>query len=113
MDVPRRSSAYRVPNQWLQDGGWPEGTFSPDAPDAVAHAVAIAVALALALEGKNKSEVAAAAQIERSTLYDILTGKSWPDTVTLAKLEAHLGQSLWPSTPAPPLRRAHPTVEHN
>ncbi|SDS83512.1 Helix-turn-helix [Nocardioides scoriae] len=104
--MPRRSSLYRVPNQWLSAGTWPRGTFTADAPDAVAHAVAIAMALAAALEGRNKSEVAAAAEIERSTLYDILAGKSWPDTVTLAKLEAHLGQTLWPATPAPPLRRA-------
>ena len=71
-------------------GTWPDGTFSQDAPDAVAYAVAIALALAAALKGRNKSEVAAAAGLERSTLYDILAGQTWPDTVTLARLEACL-----------------------
>lgn len=103
--MPRRSASYRAPGDWLESGSWPDGTFSQDAPDEIAHAVAIAVALSSALEGRNKSEVAAAAQIERSTLYDILAGRTWPDTLTLAKLEAHLSRSLWPADPAPVLRR--------
>lgn len=94
VSVPKRSSSFGTPNQWVASGEWPTGKFSKDAPEAVAHAVAIAVALAAALEGRNKSEIASAAEIEPSTLYDILSGKSWPDTVTLAKLEAQLGASF-------------------
>ena len=45
--------------------------------------------------------MAAAAQIDRSTIYDILAGRSWPDTVTLAKLERHLNLGLWPTHPRP------------
>lgn len=104
--MPRRSASYRVPNAWLVQGEWPDGEFSADAPDALAHAVAIAVALAGALEGRTKSQVAEAAQIERSTLYDILSGNTWPDTVTLAKLEAVLAVTLWPSGPPPQLKRS-------
>ena len=103
--MPRRSASYRAPSDWLETGTWPDGTFAADAPVEVAHAVAIALALTAALEDRNKSEVAAAAQIERSTLYDILNGRTWADTLTLAKLEAHLQTSLWPSDPAPDLRR--------
>jgi DNA-binding phage protein len=105
MTVPRRSRTFGVPSQWVVAGKWPDtAQFSDDAPEAVAHALAIAIALAAALEGKNKSKVAQAAQIERSTLYDIIAGNTWPDTVTLAKLEAELGVTLWPSTP-PKLQR--------
>jgi len=89
----------------LATGSWPDGQFSADAPAEVAHAVAIAVALSAALEGRSKKDVAEAARIERSTLYDILTGRSWPDTVTLVKLETVLGVTLWPVVPPPPLRR--------
>jgi hypothetical protein len=101
--VPRRSSAYRAPQDWLVSGTWPDGSFDPETPVAVAHAVAISVALTAALQGRNKSDVAKAAQIERSTLYDMLNGTTWPDTVTLANLEAILEVTLWPSKP-PQLR---------
>lgn len=104
--MPRRSSDYKVPNQWvIASGSWPDGPFETDAPAALGHVVAIAVALNEALLDQNKSAVAEAARIERSTLYDILAGNTWPETLTLANLEAHLQVSLWPSTPPPDLRR--------
>lgn len=105
--MPRRSSSYRVPCEWLVEGTWPDGKFAADTPAAVAHAVAIARALSEALRGENKSQIAARAEIERSTLYDILAGKSWPDTVTLAKLERELSLTLWPQSPSLELQRAN------
>lgn len=103
--MPRRSSSYRQPVDWLVDGTWPDGEFDAEAPPALAHAVAIANALASALDGLNKSSVCAEANIERSTLYDLLGGKSWADTITLANLERTLGVTLWPLEPSPRLRR--------
>jgi hypothetical protein len=97
--MPRRSTFYGVPKDWISNGEWPTCTFRHDAPAEVAVAVAIAKALSQALETRNKTQVASAAQIERSTLYDIIAGRSWPDTVTLAKLERELDQGLWPSHP--------------
>lgn len=102
----RRTFGSRPPKEWIVDGSWPDGEFDAEAPDAVAHAVAVAVSLAAALEGRNKSEVAEAADIRRSTLYDILAGNTWADMVTLAKLEACLDAPLWPREPAPELRRS-------
>lgn len=96
---------YKTPRDWVVEGTWPDGVFAADAPDAVAHAVAIAKALDAALTQRTKSRVAHDAAIERSTLYDILSGKSWPDTVTLANLERELGTTLWPPHPAPAVRR--------
>ncbi len=102
----RRSFGSKAPREWIVDGTWPTGRFDPEAPDAVAHAVAVAVALESALAGRNKSEVAEAADIRRSTLYDLLAGNTWADMATLAKLEACLRTGLWPREPAPQLRRA-------
>jgi DNA-binding phage protein len=102
--MPRRRNG--APREWVSEGTWPDATFRSDAPVEVAHAVAIAAGLAAALEGRNKSDVAADAGVDRSTLYDILAGRAWPDTFTLAKLERHLGASLWPTDPTPSLRRA-------
>lgn len=51
-------------------------------------------------DGKNKAAVCREAEIERSTLYDLLNGKNWADAITMVKLEATLGIRAWP--PAPP-----------
>lgn len=102
----RRTFGSRPPKEWLIAGSWPDGEFDPDAPEVVAHAVAVSVALSTALAGRNKSEIATAADIRRSTLYDILAGNTWADMVTLAKLESCLETALWPREPAPALKRS-------
>ena len=78
--------------------------FAPDAPDVVAYAVHVARVLAAAISDRNKSQVALDAGIDRSTLYDILAGRTWTDLITLAALERALGVPLWPSDP-PALER--------
>lgn len=103
--MPRRNGSFRTPTGWLAEGEWPEGVFDSDTPEVVAHAVAVAKALSAALEGRSKTEVCARAGIERSTLYDVLGGKTWADIITLAKLENTLGVVLWPVTLPEPVRR--------
>lgn len=105
-----RQPGYRVPCDWLAEGDWPTGEFERDAPEDVAVAVAIAKALQVALEGRNKTRIATAAGIERSTLYDILAGRSWPDMISLSKLERELDQGLWPQHPVEELKR-RPSLE--
>lgn len=102
--MPRRSERDAAPRQWLVAGEWPEGEFHEDAPDTVAYAVEIAKALEKALGGETKASVAASAQIQRTVLYRILEGASWPDSLSVAKLELALGAKLWPADP-PKLRR--------
>lgn len=102
--MPRRSQQYRTPREWLADGEWPGGTFVEEAPTAVAYAVAISRSLEECLKGRSKAELARLAGIERTTLYDVLSGRTWPDAVTLAKLEQALDTRLWPDHPVPPLK---------
>lgn len=99
--MPRRSSPLAAPRAWMEEGTWPNGAITAGAPAAVPYAAHVARELARALEGRNKSEVALAAQIERSTLYDLLAGKKWPELFTIAKLELELGVTLWPASPPP------------
>jgi hypothetical protein len=40
--------------------------------------------------------VAEAAQLDHSTLLSLLRGRSWPDLVTIARLERGLDADLWP-----------------
>ena len=107
--VPRRSRAYQVPRDWVVEGSWPTGRFSPEAPEIVAYAVEVASRLRAAIAGMNKTKLSQRAEIKRSTLYDVLAGTSWVDTVTLAKLETTLGVRLWPEEPPVLSRVTAPT----
>lgn len=100
--MPRRSKGYRTPRDWLAEGEWPEGAIVPEAPTAVRYAVEIAKRLECELRGRSKADVARRADLERSTLYDLLSGQTWPDAITLAKLEEVLDTRLWPDRPVPP-----------
>jgi F420-0:gamma-glutamyl ligase-like protein len=80
---------------------WPSSKIAPGTPNAVARAVSVAsavsVALAEALDGRSIAEVARTADVARSTIYDLLSGSTWPDLVTVSKLEDSLETSLWPT----------------
>lgn len=94
--MPRRRNIAGDPKTFVVKGAWPNGRFARDAPPAAAYAQDISRSLAQALEGRSKADVAAAADLHRSTLYGILAGDVWPDVVTLAKLETVLQCRLWP-----------------
>jgi hypothetical protein len=50
------------------------------------------------MAGRSKVDVARQAGIERTTLYDILDGRTWADTVSLARLRSPTAR-LWPPSP--------------
>lgn len=56
------------------DGAWPHSAATVDAPRALEHARAIAVALREALTDRTVIEVAAGADLARSTIYDVVGG---------------------------------------
>lgn len=74
-----------------------------NAPPAVAYAVAISRRLEEGLGSRSKAGVAREANLERSTLYDLLAGRTWPDAITIAQLEQVLETRLWPDHPVTPL----------
>lgn len=77
-------------------GTWPEGTLRKDTPIGVRYAAEITRNLKAAMDGWTQTGLAEEISIARSTLHDILTGRSWPDLSTLAKLEEALQTRLWP-----------------
>ena len=103
--MPLRSDTYRTSREWVADGTWPDGRFAENSPTAVAYAVEIARRLERSMGDRSKSGLAREANLERSTLYDLLAGRSWPDAVTIAQLEQVLKIRLWPDQPVPPLVR--------
>lgn len=94
--MTQRGSIRGVPREFLVTGTWPDGQLRADTPIGVRYAAAITRNLKVAMEGRTQSGLAEEISIARSTLHDILTGRSWPDLSTLAKLEDALEARLWP-----------------
>lgn len=89
-----------APRDHLGAGGaFPDGELDPDAPVAARYARVIAVNLRDALAGRNQSRVCEQADVARSTVNDIVTGRTYPELVTIAKLETVLDTRLWADTP--------------
>jgi hypothetical protein len=95
--MPRRSGprAGEPPRAWVRPGAeWPE--LVHDAPPEAKALAALAVALRAQLEGRTIAGVARDAGLDRSTIHDVLAGRSWWNLGDLAKVEAVLGTRLWP-----------------
>lgn len=75
---------------------WPNGALRKDAPVAAYWAAEISRRLSAALAGRSKKAVAESVGMARTTLYDVLSGETWPDLVTIAALEEELDVELWP-----------------
>jgi hypothetical protein len=98
--VTQRRGAKGAPRDFLASGTWPDGKLKKDAPVAVRYAQAVTVNLRSALNGRSISSVAEAVDIARSTLHDLVSGRTWPDFQTLVKLEQYLEARLWPDAHA-------------
>lgn len=94
--LPQRSGVSGPPRGYLAAGDWPDGPLVDGAPPGAEYALHISRVLRDALADRSQTEVAEHAELARSTLHDIVHGRTWPDVVTLAKLEATLDVRLWP-----------------
>jgi hypothetical protein len=75
--------------------GWPDVA----SDDAVVEAARLFVVnLRHAIGERSIREVASVTGVDRATIGAVLIGRSWPDILTLAKLERGLG-TLWPGSP--------------
>ena len=91
----RRRGVEGVPADHVV-GAFPDGEVPDGAPAAARYAVAVARALRTALRDRALAAVCRDAGLARSTVQDLLAGRTWPDLVTLAKLEEALDVRLWP-----------------
>jgi hypothetical protein len=94
--MPRRRQVMPPPRAYSADGDWPHGPLLPDSPVAARYAREIARRLLAAVGERSRTEVADRADLSRSALHDLTTGRTWPDVVSLAKLESSLTVRLWP-----------------
>lgn len=98
----QRRGIHGAPADHAVDGDWPQAALAADAPVAAHYARHIAARLQAELAEGSLSQLARRADVNRSTLQGLLAGRSWPDVVTVAKLEAALGRRLWPEQPPDP-----------
>ena len=93
--VPRPS---RFSPAELSPEPWPE---QPSADPVAEVARRLVLNLEREIGDRSIRSVAEAAHVDHATLLALLRGRSWPDLVTIARLELGLGVDLWPGRPAP------------
>ena len=83
-------SKLKRPREYLAEGGkWPYGPLVDNPPNEVLLAQGIAKKILYYAKKRQwtRQHIAAGAAIGYQTLYNILNGTSWPDIVTVARLE--------------------------
>lgn len=93
--VPRRPGTLRPPHDWFDV--FPDGALDDGAPPGVVELAGVARRLRRLLDDGTVtvSGLARASGVDRSTIQDVLAGRVWIDTSTLARLEHTVGQRLW------------------
>lgn len=93
MPRPRRA----LPRDYLASGTWPDGLLLDDAPAEARLAQILSKRLSTLIR-RDKLAVnalATEAELTPQTIHNLLKGVSWPDLVTVSKLEVAVGQRLW------------------
>jgi hypothetical protein len=85
-------SRRRVPADAIS--GWPDRIADDPAMEAVRLLVHN---LQTAIDGRSLRAVETITGVDHTTVHAILAGRTWPDTLTVARLEQGLGVSLWPT----------------
>ena len=99
--VPRYGGGLKSrPRDYLADpnsGEWPGGALVTDPPPEALLALHISTVLKEHCDARGLSSytAAAAAQISQKSMYHLLTGRSWVNLVTIARVERNLGIQLW------------------
>lgn len=102
--MTHRRGVRGAPRDYLAAGAaWPDRSVPAGESAAITRSVAIAATVSErlrdALGGRSVAGVARDADVSRSTIYDLLSGGTWPDLVTVTKLEDALDVDLWTTAP--------------
>ena len=76
-------------------GTFPQGPYRRGTPQEVYLAAGLARRLKEKMKGESIRYIAKKADLSAQTLVNILHGKTWPDLLTIARLENALGGKLW------------------
>ena len=93
--TPMRQSRKHPVTYLEKDGVFPNGPFRFETPREVFLAAALAIRLNNTIGNESIRYVAKIAGLSPQTILNILSGKSWPDLRTIARLEAGMRTRLW------------------
>lgn len=101
------------PCDWLPEGDWPNGELGPEAPPEVRLAQGIAIRFNKYRKKTNLKEVAKQTRVSRPTLYGIIDGTTWPNIVTVARLEMRYKEMIFGNEhrPRTPKKQTKPEPE--
>lgn len=74
---------------------WPYGELANDHP-AARYAQAFSAALREALGSKSYRWLARESGVSHGTISAVIRGDTWPDLLTISKIEWAMGKPLWP-----------------
>lgn len=94
--VPGGTRRNKKPFEYTLDAHWPYAVMDGYRPAQVGQAIARALTEAMERRQVSANVLAAEAGINRQVIANILAGRTWPDMLTVASLEAALGEMLWP-----------------
>lgn len=92
--MPPRQNVRTRPLEYVRSGTWPDAELEPYVPALFAQA--FARNLRAAVRSLSMREVGRRAELNPRTVQLLLSGQSWPDMVSVSKLEGALRQLLWP-----------------
>lgn len=92
--MPPRQNVRTKPLEYLRGGTWPDAELEPYPPAVFAQV--FSRNLRAVVGSLSLREVGRRAELNARTVQLLLTGQSWPDMVSVSKLEAAFGQLLWP-----------------
>lgn len=92
--MPRRQNTRRRPLDYLVDGTWPDARL--DSSIAAEYAQVFAKRLREAAGDQSLREIGRRSDLDPMTIRALLRGESWPDMVSVAKLEGAYRVLLWP-----------------
>lgn len=92
--VPARRDVRTSPRSYVATGRWPDAVLERFVPAQFAQ-VFVRNLLDVA-DGLSVREIGRRADLSHRTVQLLLSGESWPDMVSVAKLEAAFHSLLWP-----------------
>lgn len=95
--MARDDSRARPPCDFVRGGAWPHAVLADHHAAEVAQVVAQRLSEAMAGRGMSANRLARLSGVNRQTIANVLAGTVWPDLMTIANLEKHLGWRLWPA----------------
>ena len=90
----------KSPKGYAADGAWPDGPLEGGAPPEAEVARHIASVLRDFCKARKLStyKAAKAAGVSQGAFYNLLSGRAWPATAVVTRIERNLGVVLWPQT---------------